>query len=163
MKRMKIFAAGMILAFVATTVSAQERGCILLKTVAEIEKVDTNERGEKTTRLVSAEKIVPGDEVVYTVSATNICDEPADAVVIDNPVPEHMKYLANSAIGPGTEVTYSIDSGFHYDKPAALKVSNPDGSQREARADEYTNIRWVMRNPLKPGSVAFARFRARLE
>ena len=59
-----------------------------------------------------AEKIVPGDEVIYTVSATNICDEPADNVVIDNPVPEHMDYLANSAIGPGTEVTFSIDSGF---------------------------------------------------
>ena len=160
MKRMKIFAAGMTLALGFTTVWAQERGCILLKTVAEIEKIDTNERGEKTTRLVPAEKIVPGDEVVYTVSATNICDEAADNVVVDNPVPEH---IPNSAIGPGTEVTYSIDSGFHYDKPAALKTSNPDGSQREARADEYTNIRWVMRNPLKPGSVAFARFRARLE
>ena len=163
MKRMKIFAAGMILAFAATSAMAQQKDCILLKTVAEIEKVDTNDRGEKTTRLVPAEKIVPGDEVVYTVSATNICDESADGVVIDNPVPEHMKYVANSAVGPGTEVSYSIDSGFHYDKPAALKVSNPDGSQREARADEYTNIRWVMRNPLKPGSVAFARFRAKLE
>ena len=163
MKRMKIFAAGMTFALGFTTAWAQERGCILLKTVAEIEKADTNERGEKTTRLVPAEKIVPGDEVVYTVSATNICDEAADNVVVDNPVPEHMKYIPNSAIGPGTEVTYSIDSGFHYDKPAALKISNPDGSQREARADEYTNIRWVMRNPLKPGSVAFARFRARLE
>lgn len=163
MNRIQIFAAGMILAFAATTAMAQERGCILLKTVAEIEKVDTNERGEKTTRLVPAENIVPGDEVVYTVSATNICDEPADHVVIDNPVPEHMKYVANSAIGPGTDVSYSIDSGFHYEKPGALRISNPDGSQREARADEYTNIRWVMRNPLKPGSVAFARFRARLE
>jgi uncharacterized repeat protein (TIGR01451 family) len=143
--------------------AAQEKGCILLKTTAEIEKQTTDERGNPTTRLVPVEKIVPGNEVIYTVSATNVCDRDADAVVIDNPVPEHMNYVADSAIGPGTEVTFSIDGGFKYAKPNALTIANPDGTQRAAAAADYTHIRWVMRNPLKPGSVAFARFRAILE
>jgi uncharacterized repeat protein (TIGR01451 family) len=152
-----------LLTLFATQVLAQEKGCILLKTVAEIEKITTDARGEKSTQLVPAEKIVPGDEVVYTVSATNICDQAAEHVVIDNPVPEHMKYVASTAIGPGTDVTFSIDGGFNFGKPDALKVTNTDGSERPAVAADYTNIRWVMRNPLKPGDVAFARFRAVLE
>jgi uncharacterized repeat protein (TIGR01451 family) len=155
--------AGALLTLSATQAMAQEKGCILLKTVAEIEQVTTDARGEQSKQLVPAEKIVPGDEVIYTVSATNICDQPAEQVVIDNPVPEHMKYVANTAIGPGTDVTFSIDGGFNFGKPDALKVSNADGSERPAVAADYTNIRWVMRNPLKPGDVAFARFRAVLE
>ena len=154
---------GALLALMATQVSAQEKGCILLKTVAEIEQVTTDERGEQSTRLVPVEKIVPGNEVVYTVSATNICDQVADNVVIDNPVPQHMDYIGGTAIGPGTEVSFSTDGGFAYGKPETLKVAGADGKQRQAEPREYTNIRWVMRNPLKPGAVAFARFRAVLE
>ncbi|HEU4532030.1 MAG TPA: hypothetical protein VFR59_12630 [Steroidobacteraceae bacterium] len=157
--------ASVLAASVATlsAAQAQEKGCILLKTVAEVEQAAKDERGNETKRLVAAEKVVPGDEVVYTVSATNVCDANADAVVIDNPIPEHMTYIAESAIGPGTEVTFSVDGGFNYGKPNALTMSNPDGSKRPAAAADYTHIRWVMRNPLKPGAVAFARFRAVLE
>lgn len=155
--------AGALLASFAMQATAQDKGCILLKTVAEIEQVTTDERGEQTTRLVSVEKIVPGNEVIYTVSATNICDQAAENVAIDNPVPAHMNYVASSAIGPGTDVTFSVDGGFNFGKAERLKVVNADGTQRQAEPDEYTNIRWVMRNPLKPGAVAFARFRAVFE
>ena len=163
MKAKMEWLAGAMLMLGATAALAQDKGCILLKTVAELEQVTTDERGEQSTQLIPVEKIVPGNEVVYTVSATNICDQAAEHVVIDNPVPEHMNYVANSAIGPGTEVAFSIDGGFKFGKPDSLKVANPDGSERKAEPAAYTNIRWVMRNPLKPGDVAFARFRAVLE
>lgn len=155
--------AGALIMVCAAQAGAQDQGCVLLKTVAEIEQATTDERGEKSTRLVPVERIVPGNEVIYTVSATNICDQTADDVVIDNPVPQHMKYVANSAIGPGTAVTFSIDGGFQFGMPETLKVQNADGSDRRAQPNEYTNIRWMVRNPLKPGAVAFARFRAVLE
>jgi len=142
---------------------AQDKGCILLKTEAQVEETTTDAQGKAGKKLVPAEKIVPGSEVIYTVSATNVCDQPAEAVVIDNPVPTHMAYVADTAIGPGTEVTFSIDGGFNYDKPDTLRVANPDGTQRVATAADYTHIRWVMRNALKPGAKAFARFRAVLE
>jgi len=163
MKAKMDWLAGALLTLCATQAIAQDKGCILLKTVAEIEQITTDARGEQSTQLVPVEKIVPGNEVIYTVSATNICDQAAEHVVIDNPVPEHMIYVANSAIGPGTEVTFAIDGGFNFGKPEALKVASPDGSERKAEPADYTNIRWVMRNPLKPGDVAFARFRAVLE
>lgn len=155
--------AGALIMICTAQAGAQGQECIRLKTEVEIEQSMTDERGTEITRLVAVERIVPGNEVIYTVSATNVCDQAADAVVIDNPVPEHMKYVANSAVGPGTEVTFSIDGGFTFGEPETLTVRNPDGSQRRAQPDEYTNIRWVMRKPLKPGAVAFARFRAVLE
>jgi uncharacterized repeat protein (TIGR01451 family) len=162
MRTMKGWCFAATLLCVATA-NAQDKGCILLKTVAEVEQQTTDERGNPTTRLVPVEKVVPGNEVIYTVSATNVCDANADGVVIDNPVPEHMNYVAESAIGPGTEVTFSVDGGFNYGKPNTLSMTNPDGTKRTASPNDYTHIRWVMRNPLKPGAVAFARFRAILE
>jgi uncharacterized repeat protein (TIGR01451 family) len=147
----------------AATAQAQEKGCILLKTEAQVEQPATDAQGKPTVQLVAAEKIVPGSEVIYTVSATNICDQQADGVVIQNPVPTHMKYVASTAIGPGTDVTFSVDGGFNYGKPGTLRLTSADGTQRPATAADYTHIRWVMRNPLKPGAVAFARFRAVLE
>jgi len=74
----------------AQMAAAQDKGCILLKTVAEMEQPVTDAQGKQTTKLVPVEKVVPGNEVVYTVSATNVCNAAADHVVINNPVTQHM-------------------------------------------------------------------------
>jgi len=137
---------------------AQERGCIVLKSVAEQEKEVVNAKGEKTRQLVAASKIVPGMEVVWTVTANNICKVPSEKVTINNPVPEHMSYVANSAFGAGSDITYSLD-GKTFAAPAELSVTE-NGARRQARADEYRHIRWVFRSPLQPGASAVARFRA---
>jgi uncharacterized repeat protein (TIGR01451 family) len=137
---------------------AQEQGCIVLKSVAQQEQEVVNAKGEKTKELVSAAKIVPGMEVVWTVTANNICKVPSEKVTINNPVPEHMNYVANSAFGAGSDITYSLD-GKTFGAPAELTVSE-NGAKRQARADEYRHIRWVFRSPLQPGASAVARFRA---
>jgi len=137
---------------------AQERGCIVLKSVAEQEKEVVNAKGEKTRQLVAVSKIVPGMEVVWTVTASNICKVPSEKVTINNPVPEHMSYVANSAFGAGSDITYSLD-GKTFAAPAELSVTE-NGARRQARADEYRHIRWVFRSPLQPGGSAVARFRA---
>jgi uncharacterized repeat protein (TIGR01451 family) len=134
------------------------QGCIVLKSVAEIEQVVTNDKGEKSVKLVPAGKVVPGVEVTYTVTANNICKQAADKATISNPVPEHMTYVENSAIGPGTDITFSLD-GKTFGAPDALTVQE-GGATRRARADEYRQIRWVFKDPLQPGAQGFARFRA---
>ena len=48
------------------------------------------------------------------------------------PIPEHMRYVADSAIGPGAEVSYSIDGGRSFDQPENLKVAGPAGAPRPA-------------------------------
>jgi uncharacterized repeat protein (TIGR01451 family) len=137
---------------------AQTPGCIVLKSVAEVEQVTVNAKGERTTKLVPAGKVVPGTEVTWTVTANNTCKLPSEQVTINNAVPEHMTYVANSAVGPGADVTYSLD-GQTYGTAEQLTVKE-DGATRKARADEYKKIRWVFKDSLQPGAQGFARFRA---
>jgi uncharacterized repeat protein (TIGR01451 family) len=142
-------------------VHAAEQGCIELKNTVEVEQEYVNEQGQKAQRLVPAAKVVPGDEVVYTITAKNVCDQPVDDIVIANPIPEHMTYVANSAIGPGTDIEYSLDAQT-YAPAEQLTVTEADGNTRPARADEYRAIRWTFKNSFAPGATAFVRYRALL-
>jgi uncharacterized repeat protein (TIGR01451 family) len=137
---------------------AQEKGCIVLKSVAEVETEVVNAAGEKSTQLVPAEKVVPGTTVVWTVTANNTCQQPSDQVAITNSVPAHMTFVPNSAIGPGADITYSVD-GKTFGSPEQLTVQD-NGATRKARADEYKHIRWSFKNSLQAGASAFASFRA---
>ena len=81
--------------------AAEKAGCVELKSEAQSEQSYTDERGQKATRFVPAGKVVPGDQVVWTITARNVCDKSTDDVVVANPVPEHMTYVADSASGVG--------------------------------------------------------------
>lgn len=158
-KGLKILGAAAIVACAFSSQAfAQAPGCIVLKTVAEVEQVTVNAKGEKSTKLVPAAKVVPGVAVTYTVTANNICKEPAEKVTINNAVPEHMVYVAGSAMGPGTDVTFSLD-GKTFGTADQLTVQE-NGATRKARADEYKNIRWVFKDSLAAGAQGFARYRA---
>jgi uncharacterized repeat protein (TIGR01451 family) len=162
MKRALIFSKALVATFALSAmhiVSAQEKGCVELKTTAEVEQEYVNEQGQKAKRLAPAGKVTPGDEVVWTITAKNICEKPAENVVIANPVPEHMSYVANSAMGVGTVIAYSLDNK-EFKDAAALTVRAADGSTRVAGADEYRAIRWTYSAPFAPGATAFVRYRA---
>ena len=125
---------------------------------AESEQEYVNEQGQKAIRLVPAAKVLPGDEVIWTIVAKNVCDKPAENIVIANPVPQHMSFVANSAMGVGTDITYSLD-GKDFKTPTALVVSD-NGSTRAARADEFRAVRWTYSGAFQPGATAFVRYRA---
>jgi uncharacterized repeat protein (TIGR01451 family) len=141
-----------------TQAFAADQGCIVLKSVAEVEQEVVNEKGEKSTQLVAVSKVVPGVEVTWTVTANNICKQPSEKVTINNSVPAHMTFVPNSAVGPGSDITYSLD-GKSFAHAAGLTVVEND-VQRQARSDEYRHIRWSFKDSLAPGAQAFARFRA---
>ena len=101
----------------------------------------------------------PGDEVVYTVTFVNVSDRTADNIRISNPIPPEMRYVADTAVAPGSEALYSVDGGRTYGLPSELFVS-ADGVSRRADTADYTHIRWLLRAPLDPGAKGFARFRA---
>ena len=134
-------------------------GPIVVKTVAEKEQVVTLADGKQQRKLVPAQPVVPGEQVIYTVTFENVGDKPATDVAIVNPVPEHTTYVAGSAGGPGTEVSFSVDGGRTWGAPEQLKLRGADGTERAATPADYTHVRWVLRNPLTPGAVAFARYR----
>jgi len=137
---------------------AADKACVELKTTGETES-EVVENGQKVKRLVPVEKAVPGDEIVWTITAKNVCTTPTDNVVIANPVPEHMTYVANSAMGTGTDIVYSVD-GKEFKSAADLQVRAADGTTRPARAAEYRAIRWTYKTAFAPGATAFVRYRA---
>lgn len=137
---------------------AQTQTCVVLKSTAEIEKQVVNERGETSTQLVPAGKVVPGTEVIWTVTAHNTCKQPSDKVAINNAVPEHMTLVPDSAVGPGSDISYSVDGKTF--GPAGQLTVQDNGAARPARADEYKHIRWEFKDSLQPGATALARFRA---
>ena len=139
--------------------AALAQNCIELKNIAQQEQQYTDTQGKPATRLVDLGKVVPGTEVVYTLTASNVCDKPAANVVINNPVPEHMTYVINSAMGAGTDMQFSLDSK-SFAKLEALTVRNADGSTRAARAEDIKAIRWTYTTAINPGQTGFVRFRA---
>jgi len=153
-----VVAAALFAAGFAPLASAESQGCIAVTTTAEIEKEVVNDKGQKTKVLVPAGKVIPGTEVVWTVTANNACKLASDSLTINNPVPEHMTLVPNSAFGPGSTVTYSLD-GKTFAAAEQLTVQE-NGVKRAARADELKHIRWELKSSLQPGASAFGRFRA---
>lgn len=132
---------------------------IALKAIAEVEtRLSFN--GREASKLVPADRVVPGDEIFYTLEIRNTGGATLPAPSVVYPIPDHTRYVADSAIGPGAEVSYSVDGGRSFDQPENLKVAGPAGAPRPADAADYTHVRWQFKHGLKGKSVAFARFRA---
>jgi uncharacterized repeat protein (TIGR01451 family) len=135
---------------------------IAVRAIAEVE-LRTTEHGREITKLAPADRLVSGDWVIYTLEVRNTASTAVHTPTVTYPVPQHMSYVAESAVGPGTEISYSVDGGRSFDAPENLKVRDPDGQARPASAADYTHIRWELKNALKGNSVAFVRFRARVK
>ena len=127
--------------------------------MADLDEV-IDENGETKTELVELDTAVPGDEVVYTVTFTNIGNEPAENIRITNPIPQQMRYVTGTAFGPGSYVEYSVDGGETWGEAQSLLIRDESGSERPAAADDFTHIRWALNAPLAAGERSFARFRA---
>ena len=157
----KVTGGGALFAlFLASIVAAQgPPDPISIKTIAEVES-RTTAGGREVVKIVPADRVVPGDRVIYTLEVSNTGATEVAAPTITHPVPEHMLYVADTAVGPGAEVSYSVDGGRSFDRAENLKVQGPDGRMRPAAAADYTDIRWQLKNSLKANSTAFVRFRA---
>lgn len=118
--------------------------------------------GEKVTEWVKASKVVPGTVIRYVNSLENAGAKDATKLIVNNPVPENMEYVANSAnCQSGCSMTYSVDGGVTYNTPESLYVGV--GEERHlAKASEYTNIRWVV-DSLSAASQSSVEYKARLK
>ena len=160
-------AVGLVLMLVlfaqAGAIGAAPERSIEIKTTAEIEMEVINKDGKKEIHRVEAAKVVPGDEVIYTIHYANVGDDVAERVIITDAIPDHMIYTDGSASGKGTTVTFSVDSGRSYDVAANLKVAEADGKKRQANATDYTHIRWTFEDQLVPSTAGYVAFRAKLQ
>lgn len=143
----------------ATKAAVEIRSDVTVQT--SVEKLETKlVGGRRVNELLPADHLVAGDAVVYTLAVRNEGLTAVDDYVFTSPIPEHMLYVADSAVGPGADISYSVDGGRSFASPDDLFVHGADGKQRAAVASDYTHIRWQLRNRLKTGSMALARFRA---
>ena len=139
--------------------AAAPSDALAVKAIAEVEtKISLN--GRDTIKLKPADRVVPGDEVIYTLEIRNIGAVPVLAPSVRFAIPHHMRYIANSAAGPGASVSFSVDGGRTFDLPENLQVVGPAGQLRPATVADYTHIRWLLKQRLIVNSIAFARFRA---
>jgi uncharacterized repeat protein (TIGR01451 family) len=126
---------GMLLALAAGADSP-----LAIRAIAEV---------EVQGKLQPADRIVSGDQVLYTLEVRNTGPATVSAPSVTYPIPRPLRYVEGSAQGPGATVSYSVD-GVNFAAPENL---------RPAEAADYTQIRWRLKHPLKPNSVAFLRFR----
>jgi uncharacterized repeat protein (TIGR01451 family) len=143
--------------------AAPENGKVELRMVAEKEIEVAGADGGKIVKRVPAEKVIPGDEVIYTITYVNNGDEAAENLVLKNPIPEQMKYVGGSATGDNSAITYSVDDGRSFDVPGKLMVKDAAGKPVAASSADYTHIQWKLSKPVPPKSSGLVSFRARLK
>ena len=146
----------------AAVVMGQESGNLNVQTIVQKEEIVVDIDGLQRTQLVAATEVVPGDEVVYTITFHNISDEAAENVVVTNPIAAELTYIDRSAFGPGARIEFSVDGGRSYAVAEQLVVLEDDEETRPARPEDFTHIRWSMAADLVAGAQGVARFRARL-
>ena len=135
---------------------------LVLRTVAEQVTEGADADGQDISVLVPAERLTVDDELIYTVAFTNTSDTPLLSAELVYRVPRYMRYVTGSAIGPGTDISFSVDGGRTYGNPEELVIIDREGHRRLARAEDYTDIRWRLRYALDSGAMGYARFRARM-
>lgn len=152
----------LLLGIVPLTALAQPK--MELQTRAEKE-ITVEENGRQVTRRVPADKIESGAELIYTVSYKNTGSEKATNVVVNNPVPEHTRYIPDSAFGKNTEITFSLD-GKQFRKPDQLTytVTTAGGQQEQhpAKPEQFTHIRWRIAEVM-PGAGGEVGFRVKVK
>ncbi len=159
MQNLKTMLIGLLM-FAATASAQAQNGTLDIRTIVQKEVTVVADDGSERTELVVADLVTPGDQVIYTLTYANVGDEPAENIVITNPLPTQLTYIAGSATGEDASVQFSVD-GVNYGQTSELTVVN-DGIERPARSEDITHIRWIIAEPIEPGEEGIAQFRARL-
>lgn len=146
----------------SASVLAQGNGHLEVTTIVQKEIVVEDEVGERTTQLVEAQSVVPGEKVVYTITFKNVGDAAAENVVITNPISESLTYVAGSASNGSMSIEFSADGGKTFGLASELRVVDGD-IERPATTTDYTHVRWVMNKELEVGAEGSASFAAVLQ
>ncbi len=155
--------AKMSIALLLVVSSGPVMAQVELSTTAEIEIVEVQADGREVVRLESASRVIPGTEVIYTITAKNTGAQPADSVVVTNPVPLQTRYVEGSATGANTDITFSVDGGQSWGVAQSLTVIDANGEERAATADDYTHVRWTLQSGLAPDQQVPVWYRAQVK
>lgn len=159
MKRLTLLTT-LLLALTLAATAAFAAAKVSIKIKAEKEVV-TVKGGKKEVRIVPATKFAPNDLIIYTITYTNLGNEPATNAVVDDPIPAGTSYVPGSAKGEGADIVFSIDKGKTFDKPTLLTYESVGAAGKKQRhiaaPEDYTNVRWIVANipPKASGKLEF--------
>jgi len=119
--------------------------------------------GTQTVKLERADKVTPGDKIVYSLNYFNDEAEAAENIILVMPIPNEVQYLDGSAELDSVKTTYSVDAGQTYAERATLRVTLADGTSRVASADDITHIRWAIVAAIAPETGGKLSFSGRLK
>ena len=138
---------------------------LAMEAVQKVEReiVTTAPDGTQTVTFEAAERVRPGETVVYTLDYVNTQADPASDLKLDMIVPDQVRLAEGSADVPGARVQYSADGGETFSDRLGLTVRNADGTTRAATADDITHLRWTLLSPVQPGERGAVSFRAQLK
>jgi uncharacterized repeat protein (TIGR01451 family) len=116
--------------------------------------------GKTATQPVATANVLPGVEVIYSITVSNDCSRPVSDVVVDKLVPENMNYLKGTAKGDGTDRIFSVD-GRNFARFDNLRVQHSDGTWHTASAEDVKAIRWIFNASINPDQHSVIQFHAR--
>lgn len=131
-----------------------------LQLLAEVKTTASTLAGAPVARFAPATTLSQGEVVYYTVRIRNPTSEYLRDVVVVQPIPANTTYAERTASGPGTDIQFSADGGTTFAPEGRVFTTDSGGVQRAATPQDFTHIRWRLRNALAPGAVALARFQA---
>lgn len=144
---------------------AADQGGVELESVSEVEVTVDNGQGEMVVTRVDASmaRVEPGDTVIFTNYYKNLGAQPAESVVLVNPVPEHMTYVAETAEGAGTRIEFSVDGGKSFAAPENLMIKDENDKEKVAEPGDYTHIRWTMLEAIGKDGAGNVSFKAKVK
>jgi len=105
----------------------------------------------------------PGDVLEYLLVFTNTQSAEVRNVVVGNPIPSGLAYVANTAGASraDVQVEFSIDRGESWSERPEIEVVDENGQtvRRPAPPEMYTNVRWTITGGVAPGTRVEARYR----
>jgi uncharacterized repeat protein (TIGR01451 family) len=128
--------------------NAQQRQ-VQLRLEAEKQVISQDSQGKQVKQwqaLQGKVTVQPGDVLRYTVIGENTSDRPVNNLTLNQPIPQGMIYVLNSATADSqtnSKITYSIDGGRSFVENPTVKVTLPNGNVeiQPAPASAYTHIR----------------------
>ena len=146
-------------AFVLSAAPAMAAGLSASQKV-EVVTIETTADGDRVEVLTKAERIAPGEQVVYSLNYDND-GEPAEDVVLVMPVPSEVVYIERSASQEVAKTEFSVDGGRSFAPRGSLKVT-VNGEDRPALSEDITHVRWTFAEPIPAGVEGRVEFRAQV-
>jgi len=158
MYRKVFFSVALLIA--STSISAY---ALTATQTVEREIVVLNADGSQTVTRIAADKVTPGDKVIYSLNYFNDEDKPAENIVLVMPIPTEVNYIDGSAEFDGVSSSYSTDGGRSFAGRDGLVVAQGDGTKTVASASDITHIRWTVQSAVSPNTGGTLSFSARLQ